>query len=117
MKRQTDKKVKIVFADEKTHSAYLKLKNSRFAYERKMHSLISEAIGEIKTNPFCGVEVPHKLIPREYFRKYGVDNLWKYNLSKEWRLIYSNIGDDVQILSVILEWFDSHKKYERRFGY
>jgi hypothetical protein len=32
------------------------------------------------------------------------------------RLIYSITGDEISIVSIILEWFD-HKDYERRFSY
>jgi len=45
-----------------------------------------------------------------------VDNLWKYDMPEGWRLIYTNVSDEVQILAVLLEWFD-HKEYERRFHY
>ncbi|MEA1904772.1 MAG: hypothetical protein U9M97_02690 [Candidatus Hadarchaeota archaeon] len=35
---------------------------------------------------FCGIQIPKKLIPREYSRKYGIDNLWKYDLPGGWSL-------------------------------
>lgn len=41
-------------------------------------------------------------------------NLWKYNLSRSWRLVYT-IARDGDIVVVVLEWF-SHEEYERRFG-
>jgi hypothetical protein len=70
----------------------------------------------IQKNVFCGIQIPKNLIPKEYTRKYGVRNLWKYNLPNAWRLLYSIEGRDVKIISIILEWLD-HKNYERRFKY
>ena len=43
-------------------------------------------------------------------------NLWKYDLPKGWRLIYSIVNDEIVVVSLILEWFD-HKEYERKFKY
>ena len=51
-----------------------------------------------------------------YIKKYGVTNLWKLNVSKDWRIIYTVHGTEVEVISVILESL-SHKEYERRFGY
>lgn len=59
--------------------------------------------------------MPKKLIPKDY-KKYGIDNLWKYDLPNGWRLMYSVANDEVKIISIVLEWLD-HKNYEKRFGY
>ena len=40
----------------------------------------------------------------------------KYNLPNAWRLAYTLKGNEVEIISIILEWFD-HEGYEKRFGY
>ena len=67
-------------------------------------------------NAFCGTQIPKRLFPKEYIQKYGITNLWKYDLPKAWRLLYSVAKDEVVVISIILEWFD-HKEYERRFKY
>jgi len=56
------------------------------------------------------------LIPLRYIKKYEVKNLWKYNLSKGWRLLYSIESEELIIVSIILEWLN-HKEYEKRFKY
>lgn len=117
MKRKTTKPVKVMFADSKISQAYEKLKDSKLKDERDLYDIITDVTKKLKTNPFCGIEIPKDRIPKRYIDKYGVNNLWKYNLTKEWRLIYSNVSDDIQILSVVLEWFDNHKDYEKRFEY
>ena len=70
----------------------------------------------MKKDPFVGIKIPKKLWPKEYGKNYGINNLWKYDLPNAWRLIYTVKGDAVQIVAIILEWFD-HKKYERKFKY
>lgn len=50
---------------------------------------IKRAIGDIKKNAFCAIPIPKKIIPFEYIQKYGIRNLWKYDLPDGWRLMYS----------------------------
>ena len=116
MKRETSKQVKVVFADKKVNASYLKLKKSKYGEDKELLARIDDAVDKLKENPFCGIEIPKDIIPKIYFQKYGVDNLWKYDMPEGWRLIYTNVSDEVQILAVLLEWFD-HKEYERRFHY
>ena len=77
---------------------------------------IKRAIQDLSTNAFAGIKIPKRLFPKEYLQKYNAKNLWKYDLPKGWRLIYTIKADEIQIITLILEWFD-HKEYERRFGY
>jgi len=63
-----------------------------------------------------GIAIPKRLIPKEYIRRYRIDNLWKYDLPKGWRLLYTVQGNNVNIVSIIVEWMD-HKNYKRRFKY
>lgn len=106
---------KVVFVEEKLKKAFMKLKNSK-TEDRKLYEWLNRAFDDLQNNPFCGIQIQRKLIPREYIRKYNIDNLWKYNLPDAWRLIYSVAKHQVVIISIIIEWLD-HKKYERRFGY
>ncbi len=110
-----DKEILVGFADEKTKSAFLSLKETKGA-EQKLYEFLDRAFDDLKKDPFCGVKIPKKLWPKEYVKKYGIDNLWKYDLPNAWRITYTVRADQVTILSVVLEWFD-HKEYERRFKY
>ncbi len=105
---------KIVFVDEKLKEAFDKLKNSS-SEDKELYGWLSRAFEDLGKNAFCGTEIPKNLIPKDYM-KLGITNLWKYDLPKAWRLIYSIGNQDITIISIILEWFD-HKNYERRFGY
>ncbi|MBT4375833.1 hypothetical protein HOD29_00455 [archaeon] len=102
----------VKFINERIQVAFEKLKKEDF----KMYEAISKAFEDIGGNVFCGIQIPKRLIPKEYFRKFGAKNLWKYNLPGAWRLIYSIEGKNLLVFSIILEWMD-HKSYERRFRY
>lgn len=103
------------FGDEKIKEAFEKLKNSKVE-DQMLYKWIERAIKDLGENCFCGIQIPKRLFPKEYIQKYSVDNLWKYDLPKGWRLIYSVADGEVCIISIILEWMD-HKEYERRFKY
>ncbi len=107
-----EKKKKVAFANKKIKDAFEKLKKQ----DPKLYNFISRAINDLKKDPFCGILIPKKLIPKQYKNKFNIDNLWKYNLPNAWRLLYFIIGDKITIISVILEWLP-HKKYERKFQY
>src|SRR3990167_1995001 len=79
---------------------------------------IRRVIQGIKQNPLSyGRPISKDRIPDIYFKE-GFDNAFWVDLSKSWRLIYALTSiSEVEILAVILEWFTSHKDYERRFKY
>ena len=103
------------FADEKLKKVFYKLEQGE-EQEKELFKFIDQAMNNIEANAFCGIQIPKRLIPKDYIKKYGVTNLWKYDLPRGWRLIYSITRDEVIVVSVILEWFD-HKDYEKRFNY
>ena len=103
------------FADEKTKESYYKLEHGDYQ-EQELFKLIKQALSNIEENAFCGIQVPKRLLPKEYTKKYGVSNIWKYDLPRGWRLIYSIVREEVIVISLVLEWFD-HREYERRFKY
>ena len=105
----------VYFADEKLKETYNKLEDSK-AEEKELHKWISRAIDDLKQDAFVGIQIKKELFPAEYVQKYNIDNLWKYDLPKGWRLLYTVGKDGIIVLSIILEWMD-HKNYERRFGY
>ena len=105
----------IRFADENIREAFYKLEKGDDS-ERELFKLINQALDNLEENAFCGIQIPKRLIPKEYILKFGVKNLWKYDLPKAWRLIYSVVNDEIVIVSLVLEWLD-HKKYEKRFKY
>ena len=106
---------KIKFADEKIKESFLKLSLGT-SEEKELYRQLEKLFCSLEENAFFGIQIPKKLIPKEYTQKYGIDNCWKCNLPKGWRMIYAVERNEIIILSIILEWM-SHKEYERRFGY
>jgi len=106
---------RIVFADEKVKEAFEKLKDPKIG-DKNLYNWLIRAFEDLEKNSFCGIKIQKRLIPKYYIKKYGIDNLWKYNLPNAWRLLYSIRREQIIILTIILEWLD-HKNYERRFGY
>ena len=106
---------KIRYAEERVKISFEKLKDSK-TEDKKLYKWINRAMDDLENNAFCGIQIRKKLISKIYIEKYGIDNLWKFDLPRGWRLIYSVVNGEIKILSIILEWM-SHKDYERRFRY
>ncbi len=104
-----NKPCEVQFVDEKIKETY---KNT----DDPLKKQLERALYDIEEDPFCGIQIPKKLIPKEYIQKYDVKNIWKYNLPGAWRLIYSIEGGEAVVITIILDWMD-HKEYERRFKY
>lgn len=108
-------KCRVVFADRKVKDSFEKLKDPK-TEDQKLYTWLNRAFDDICENAFCGIQIPKKLIPKKYIKKYGIDNLWKYNLPGAWRLLYSVARDEIIVIAIVLEWLP-HKEYEKRFGY
>jgi len=102
----------VIFLDENLEKAFNSLPEDDI-----LKKSIKRAIFDLKENAFCGERIRKELIPKEYIKKYKIDNLFWYSLSKDCRLIYSIIADRVEIIAAIVEYFSNHKDYEKRFKY
>ena len=109
------KDIYVAFISDKLKNDFNSLKAGKFE-DAQLYKFIDNAIDELKKNPIIGIKIPKNLWPKDYIQKYGITNLWKYNLPDSWRLIYTIETNEVRIVSIILEWFD-HKNYERKFKY
>jgi Txe/YoeB family toxin of Txe-Axe toxin-antitoxin module len=107
---------KVFFAEESIQKKFEKLKEGDNA-SRQLYSSIFTTIEHIRKDAFTGIQIPKRLIPVFYQRKYKVNSLWKYNLINGWRLIYTiKAQDEITIVAIILEYM-KHKEYEKRFNY
>lgn len=70
----------------------------------------------IKDNIFIGTQIPKKFIPKKYISLYGINNLFKIDLSGYWRLLYSVKGNKIEIVAFVLDFID-HDRYNKIFGY
>ncbi len=83
---------------------------------RYLIGIIGKASTKIAQNREAGKKIPRNLWPREYIQKYGIKNLWKFNLDSYWRLVYTITGDQARLFLIYLEYMN-HKEYDRKFGY
>ena len=104
----------IRFFDDSTKESFYKLERGDDS-EKELFRLMDQAMNNIEQNAFCGIQMPKRLIPKVYNKK-GIKNLWKYDLPRGWRLMYSIVNEELVVVSIVLEWFN-HKEYERRFKY
>ena len=107
-------KAALYFIDDNARHAFSALAFGK-AEEKELSRELKVAFDAITLDAFCGIQVPKHLIPKSY-AKYGIDNLWKYNFHKSWRLMYTVVGDGENVIALVIEWLP-HKEYERRFGY
>jgi len=94
---------KIRFADKKLQSAFNSLIGGKNE-EVELYLQLISAFEKIENNAFCGIQIPKKLIPKEYIRKRKINNLWKLNLPNVWRLLYSIENQEIIVVAIILEW-------------
>ena len=77
-----------------------------------MLNSIKSKIELVKQNPFYGDNIRKNLIPK----KYKVQNLWRVELTKFWRMLYTVRGDEVEVICFVLE-IVGHKEYDKIMGY
>jgi hypothetical protein len=82
----------------------------------KFYEIIANALRNIEEDAACGIKIPQRLIPKDWITKFKINNLYKYNLPNGWRLFYSLIGNEIEVIAIILR-FMNHKEYERTFNY
>lgn len=81
-----------------------------------LRQIVDKGLDVLKENMFAGQRIERRKFPRFYVQRYGINNLYKYNLDRANRLIYTLVSDETGIAVVVLDIL-SHKEYERRFGY
>ncbi len=103
---------KVIFVDESLEKSF----NGLSEIDPIKKALI-RAIKTLQEDAFSGRNVKKKLIPKLFIQKYGLNNLWIYNLPDGWRMLYVlTPSEEVQIIAVILDWMN-HKDYERLFKF
>jgi Txe/YoeB family toxin of Txe-Axe toxin-antitoxin module len=103
---------KVVFGDVELKESFKELEKT----DPRLFKEIEKALEDISRNAFCGRNVKKYLIPTSIKHKWNVDNLWIYNLRKDWRLLYVITPGEIEIIAVVLDWMN-HKDYERLFGF
>ena len=92
------------------------LKNIESSDHQTLFNAIQNKIELLKANPQYGIHIQKNKIPKKYLKEYDTNNLWKVNLSGAWRMIYTIRGNEVEIISLILDIMN-HRDYEKVFKY
>jgi len=100
------------YGDERIKESVEKLETK----DPELYRHVMNAFLNIREDPACGIKVPQRLIPKEWSKRFSINNLYKYNLPNAWRLFYSLSGDRIEVVAIILSCLN-HKDYERLFGY
>jgi len=79
--------------------------------------MVDSALDRLKQNMIAGDKIQRPQWPPHYVRHYRVSNIWKLNMSKSARLVYTLLSEQGRWVVVVLEMFLTHKEYEKRFGY
>jgi hypothetical protein len=93
-----------------------KMKGIESSFHQTLLRSILRAKELLKENPFAGNQIPKRQIPKKYIVNYDADNAWRIELADRWRLIYTITGNQVEIITFIMEIFN-HKEYDKVFGY
>lgn len=104
-----------VFLKGQAKEAYLKLKKRKDKEARTLIKSIDRVKNILKENPQFGDPLKKALIP-ENFKKIGIHNLYRVELSNYWRMLYTIEGNEIQIFLFVLNIVD-HKEYNKILGY
>jgi hypothetical protein len=84
--------------------------------DKRLKKRIDDVLNALKEHPDSGDLVEHALWPDEY-KKLSLDNLFRIEVGRGQRMTYT-IRIEGDILEVdVIEFFGTHKEYERRFHY
>ena len=93
-----------------------KLKGVNSSFHQTLLRSIKRVSDLLKQNPFAGDQVPKRQAPGKYALKYDADNVWRIELADRWRMVYTITGDQVEIITFVMDIFD-HREYDKVFGY
>ncbi len=111
-KKQKQNRIKVTFRNMDLEKVYNSMEDTDPVKKK-----IKNAIKKIKDNPHrAGLPIPKKRIPKKY-QKEDYKTAYYLKLSRELRLVYSLAGNETEIVAIILDWWETHKEYERVFGY
>ena len=113
------KSVKIILSPEAEEVyKFLISESQNSKIENSILNAFKKKVELVKMNPHYGDPIAKKLIPKEYFDKYGVTNLFRVELPNYWRMLYTLTNDEseVNIVGFVLDIID-HDVYNKKFGY
>jgi hypothetical protein len=109
--------LRLLFSDDaKAVYEYVSKRALSCKSERIMYNAIMRNIEMIRKNPSIGNNIAKNLIPKEYLKKYAVQNLYRIELPMFWRMLYTLKDNKIEIIAFVLDIID-HKDYNKKFKY
>jgi len=84
--------------------------------DQELKRRIDEVLDLLKERPDAGDLVKRALWPEEY-KKLELDNLFRIEVGRSQRMTYSLRIEGEKADVLVIEFFSTHKEYERRFHY
>ena len=84
--------------------------------DEELKRRIDKTLDTLKEQPDAGDLIQHALWPQEY-KKLELDNLFRIEVGRSQRLTYSLQIDGDRVEVFVIDFFVTHKEYERRFHY
>ena len=104
-----------VFMKGQAEDSFIELKSKNDKESQSLVRSIERMIAILKRNPQYGNPIKKELIP-DNFKKLGISNLYRVELSNYWRMLYTIEGSRIEIFCFILNIVD-HPTYDKIFGY
>lgn len=82
-----------------------------------LYKEIDDALVLLKENYTRGQRIEQQKWPQCYVQAFDVNNLRRFELRKGKRLIYTIYTKSDVLYCNVLEIFNNHKEYDKRFGY
>ena len=92
------------------------IKEQDSKFHRQLLKAIEREEDNLRIDMHRGTQIETSKIPKAYIAQCGITNLWKMDLPGYWRMLYTIVGNEFEIISVLLEFMD-HKEYDKKFGY
>lgn len=90
---------------------------TRLRKDCEPRKVIEKCLDSLRKDMLVGDKIGKNKWPRMYANKYDIRNLFRLDATKECRLTYTIIAEDQKKIVCVIEFFSSHAKYNRRFGY
>jgi hypothetical protein len=91
---------------------YKNLKENSATYKQ-----ITACLDILRQDLAVGEKIERAKFPEVYLRRYGITNLYRLAVGRGSRLLYTVIAQGSKKVVCVLEYFPSHKDYDKRFGY
>ncbi len=109
------KEIKVYLKDD-AKTSYFLLKTKSDKDSKILLSSIDRTMNLLASNPQFGNPIPKKQFPKQLVERNNINNLYRVELSKFWRLLYTIKNDEIYIYLIVLKIID-HKEYNKLFEY